>query len=222
MVPTPYTPPNAVVVWSRCGPARDTPAACTVSVVGTRSLTSPHAARGYPWRRERPAVAGGGWRVGEALSPDARLARHPSYARQMRVPSPSRMWSRRRRRSQFSACDQPGSLELMTTGDDYSGLTLQDRVSGLGAGILGAFSGGLAIVFVGGVALIRPDWWPVLCVVGASAGVTAAGLAVFKRRSGWTALALEVIVVALLIAIAYWLGILILWWIAGLSGIQGH
>jgi hypothetical protein len=91
----------------------------------------------------------------------------------------------------------------MATDDDFSGLTLQDRVSGLGAGILGAFSVGLAIVFVGGVALVRPHWWPVLCGVGASAGVTAAGLAVFERRSGWAALVLEVIVIALLIAIAY-------------------
>jgi hypothetical protein len=110
----------------------------------------------------------------------------------------------------------------MATDDDYSGLTLQDRVSGLGVGILGAFAVALAIVFVGGVALVQPHRWPVLCAVGASAGVAAAGLAVFRRRSGWAALALEAIVIALLIAIAYWLGILILFWIAGLSGLQGH
>jgi hypothetical protein len=34
MVPAPYAPPNAAVVWSRCGPARDTPAAWTVRGCG--------------------------------------------------------------------------------------------------------------------------------------------------------------------------------------------
>jgi hypothetical protein len=31
----------------------------------------------------------------------------------------------------------------------------------------------MAIVFVGGVALVRPHWWPVLCVVGATNGERA-------------------------------------------------